>query len=284
MASRPGAGRPSPGRTVAGWRALLAAPARCSSRGRIRCICRAAHAAAHKTRPTCTRWHACRPRPTARARAGARVRCPVHKRRFRAFKLRPRIQRPNGLHCLPGNHNRRFAVPRRQCVAQNRWMPVHSDQRHGFIVTASTDGRTRTQMRGHWRAVTAIAYTDVRDKVTTAAPPGGAASSPWHPTPTEAIVVVPIAALKRQIAPRIARYPNVAKARRPHPVTAPVRVPSRAGCRKRRPDVALPRHVVPGPVRVQVVPRRVAAVGVTLSRPSLRRRLGGQHLVAIGVP
>ena len=138
-------------------------------------------------------------------------------------------------------------------------------------------------MRGERGTIAAIANADIGAGVA-GSPPGHTAAHPRRPAPAKVVVVVPGAALEGHIAPGVARYPDIAKPRRPHPVAAAVGVESRARRGIRRPDISLPLHVVPAPVRVQVAPGRVAAVGIVIRRPGVRRGLARQHLVAVGVP
>ena len=204
--------------------------------------------------------------------------------------LRSRRKRTKRLHRLPGNGNRGCPVARRQRWDARRELAMHRNQGMSFrkgqgpaAHSCPANGIARPT-RSNRRMISAKPETDVGATVKTRPPPPRAAARPRRPAPAERVVIVPVAALKRRIAPRIARDEDVAVARRPHPIAVAIGIEACIGGLIRRPDFALPRHVVPVPVCVQVVPRRVVAVAKRVCRTRPRCTFRRQHLVAVGVP
>src|SRR5664279_2446382 len=93
--------------------------------------------------------------------------------------------------------------------------------------------------------------TDVPADVRSAPPPWRASAHAGSPAPAKAAIKIPRAAGVRQVAPVFARNPDVAEARRIHPVATAIRVPRGRGGDERRPDIALSGYVVPVAVGVK---------------------------------
>src|ERR1700722_15407611 len=109
-----------------------------------------------------------------------------------------------------------------------------------------------------WRLIVNRSPTDVAAP-TTREPPRVSVSR--IPSPAESVVVVPITAGVRQIAPGLARDPYIAELWSPYPVAAAIGVPVASGRLVGRPNIALTGNVIPVAARVEVSPCGITAVG-----------------------
>ena len=245
------------------------------------------------------RWNVTRRRPgytrrtvagKARARSGRRpAPCPhsgiagrgaIASRSESLMRIhRARRKRAQRHDCASCNRHMRVPVSRGQARIPQRIVPVHRDHRNRPV----PDWPVRRE-RSRNRPIPSGRKADIGAAIKTRSPPRPAATHPGRPSPTEAVVEIPCPALVRRVAPRVAGRPHVAVRRRIHPLAVSVGI--EVGVRRFiwRPDITLPRHIVPTAAGIQIVPCRVLRFTQILGRPRLICRFGRQCLVAIGVP
>ena len=160
--------------------------------------------AATVTGPRTSRLPAHRPCPKI-ARRNA-IRCS----RAKVTVHRPRRQRTKRMYRVPRDCHRRIPVSCRQARIQDRRMTVHGNHRNRPPV----HGPVR-QNRTWNHVITRRCIANIGATVKAHSPPRHATAHARRPAPAKAVVEVPRSALVGQIAPWIARYPDVAEARRP---------------------------------------------------------------------
>jgi hypothetical protein len=202
----------------------------------------------------------------------------IDESRRRMIVLDTWIERMNGHDRTPGNRDHTVAITGRQYPLDRCRGSVDGDQ------TVEMNGMAG-RMRPERGPIAAVTTADVGPEITAASPPPGiAAAHSRRPAPAEAVIPVPHAALVRQVAPGVGGDPGIAVAGHHHPVAVSVGIPTGIGGFIRRPDVALPGHVIPISVGIQVVPGRVRIVGIVFGGAGFGSGLRGENLVAVGVP
>ena len=189
---------------------------------------------------------------------------------------RPGRHRSKRHYSAPSDGHRSVSVSSRQSGADDHRTPSDGYDRHW----PGVDGMAR-QNRARDRLISMRHMAKIGATVEAPTPPWPAAADAWRPTPSKAVIEIPGSALKRHITPRVARNPEVAVPRCPHPVAIPIGVEICIRSLVGRPDIALIGHVVPVAIGVQIVPRGVLALAQIRRGAGLRRSLGSQRLIAV---
>ena len=230
----------------------------------------------HRTAEVVTR-PICGSRPARLRRSFITRLCPILAARLRLMPSRYRRRmledRPgwHGSKCHHGAASDRYGripVSRRKRRTADHRAAVHGEQCNWPAVDRTT---RQNWPRDHFIARRYAAK--IRATVESRSPPRRTASEPRRPAPSKAVEIVTRSALERHIAPRVARNPEVAVTRSPHPVPVAVRIKGRARRFIRRPDISLAGHIVPVAVGVKITPCRVLRLAQILGGAGLRRRL-----------